>query len=803
MSSANNNSKDTTTTSDDDNDMDHLTEAVGTLGIGDSKGGRRMSQASMRFFQNETSTRNLSLEQVTKQLSTGKLSLRGSLGSSTSAGISTRNIVAGLAGLDGFSDSGLIGADGKVRDEYILQRQSVNRPATLTNIPLLCDLTTASSITEVDGWVFTMLITSGFAKMSSKIHELNTINVFPIADGDTGANMKVCLKLPTRNLLINPSDNILIAVSNMAADVLLNGQGNSGTILSHFFVSLAEEVRDMQQSSLTVNEFASCLANAGHKMDSAVSNPVEGTLLSVCRDACQGLKDYGPYTDLDGLITKWNDIAQKELMLTPERLVVDGVKVLEAAGVVDSGAQGFVYMVEGMHLASKGNLPMDVNMFATAQFMPKDETTKSIDVDHTVTDSKFQFCTECVLCLKKGIAAQTVIDEIQRAVDEDDGFGDSIATVKAPGKDGGGEMLKIHIHTNEPSVFFDRVQPYNNDPIFKKEKVEDMLAMRELMHGDSFLELGDAKFTIMGFCCYVLPPLDDMDELYTLPVFVVPETTQEPIDLRFVSDTDACIALNQQRHKETAIKYTTAASNPMQIKIELMAALSKGKPLMVALWGTDKRLSALGRNVMLAIDMLEPEQKDLVKVFVHGWGFYEGPFLLEAIKLAQEGATIDEAIAACKRLADHHFSFSNFMTSATMKKLLAWRPGLFPKGFTVEDGTYTGAGIPVTIREDVLSEFERAGMLMKVQVQEKSMEALQEAEIARIKSNLKPGEKIKSILISAVGRPDYGHMYIKKLKDANVPMFDNVTATVFNCGLLGVATSNWGEMYALYIVEKE
>ena len=51
----------------------------------------------------------------------------------------------------------------------------------------------------------------------------------------------------------------------------------------------------------------------------------------------------------------------------------------------------------------------------------------------------------------------------------------------------------------------------------------------------------------------MLPPLDDMDELYTLPVFLVPSTTQEPIDLRFVSDTDACIALNQQRHKDTAI----------------------------------------------------------------------------------------------------------------------------------------------------------------------------------------------------------------------------------------------------------
>ena len=185
----------------------------------------------------------------------------------------------------------------------------------------------------MDGWVFAMLLVSGFAKMSSKIDELNKINVFPIADGDTGANMKVCLKLPTRNLLINPSDNILIAVSNMAADVLLNGQGNSGTILSHFFVSLAEEVRDMKKASLTVDEFASCLVEAGIKMKDAVSNPVEGTLLSVCRDACKGLKDHGPYTSLESLLTTWNEIAQKELALTPDRLVVDGVKVLEKAGV--------------------------------------------------------------------------------------------------------------------------------------------------------------------------------------------------------------------------------------------------------------------------------------------------------------------------------------------------------------------------------------------------------------------------------------------------------------------------------------
>ncbi|KAL3780742.1 hypothetical protein ACHAWO_005529 [Cyclotella atomus] len=258
--------------------------------------------------------------------------------------------------LDG-CELGLIGNDGKIRDEYILQHQSVNPPATLTNIPFLCDLMTASSITKVDGWVFTMLLVAGFAKMSSEINELNSINVFPITDGDKGANMKVCLKLPTRNLLLNPSDNILIAASNMAADVLLNGQGNSGTILSHFFVSLAEKIKHRQKPCLTVDEFAACLQRAGIKMDQAVPDPVEGTLLSVCRDACKVLGCCGSYSSLAALLIDWNEIAQEELALTPDRLVVDGFNVLEKAGVIDSGAQGFVHLVEGMYLASKGMLP--------------------------------------------------------------------------------------------------------------------------------------------------------------------------------------------------------------------------------------------------------------------------------------------------------------------------------------------------------------------------------------------------------------------------------------------------------------
>jgi len=424
-----------------------------------------------------------------------------------------------------------------------------------------------------------------------------------------------------------------------------------------------------------------------------------------------------------------------------------------------------------MYLASLGKLPeaSDPALFQTAKLAADDTAAAALTVDHSVTDSKFRFCTEGVVLLKDGIDPKSVVDAVQSAA-ENDGIGDSVASVAAPAK-GGGEMVKVHIHTNDPQLVFDRLQEYNRDALLKKEKVEDMLVMREVAHGDGFLDLDDAKFTIMGMCKYLLPPLDDLDELFTLPVFIVPETTQEPIDLRFASDTDACIALNQQRHKESAIRYTTAASNPMQIKIELLAALGKGKPVLLLLMSTDKRVSAIGRNAMAAIDMLDPEQRAQVRVFVHGWGFYEAIFLSEACACAHEGKTIDEAIERCNSIAGRHFSFSNLCTRATVQKLLTWRPGLFPKDFTLDDETkFISFGIPVTARSeaDTPSEFQRVGMLMTPQCKAVSLSALQDAEVDRIKSTLRPGEKIASMMVQCVGRPDLGYQFVEKLKAAKV-----------------------------------
>jgi len=588
----------------------------------------------------------------------------------------------------------------------------------------------------------------------------------------------------------------------MAADVLLNGQGNSGTILSHFFVSLAEHIKTFGKDNLTLEEFAACLVHAGAGMDEAVPNPVEGTLLSVCRDACRGLQYEGPFESLKALLDVWNRLAQQELAETPKKLVVNGVKVLEKAGVVDSGAKGFVYLVEGMFLACKGELPeaSDPSLFKTSS-LASDETA-NLAVDHTVTDSRFRYCTEAVVLLKDDVDQKAVLDSVKGAAE--DGLGDSIASVAAPAKEGG-RMVKIHIHTNNPQRVFDHLRQFSRSPLLKKEKVEDMYSMREFMNGGGRLNLQDSKFSIVGLCAVLLPQLACSEDLVTIPVSLVPETTQEPIDLRFATDSDACIALNLQRHKETAIRYTTAAPNPMRIKIELLAALAKGKPVLVFVMSTDKRVSAMGRNIIAAVNMLAPEQRARIKVYDHAWGpWHEPAVLMEAIRYANEGKSIDEALEACKALAERHLSFSTFVTSDTVQRLAKWRPGLFPEGFVIDDDIFVSTGIPVTARSEnpPPSEAWRTEMLMNVQRRAASLQELQDAEVCRIKEELKPGEKIASLVVQCVGRIDYGHAFVEKLKAADVPM-EAGNVVVYNMGLFGVATFGWGDVCATYKVVPE
>jgi len=748
---------------------------------------RRPSRASINFFQLETSKVPLA------------------------AGPGRRNSFLGL--------------DGKIQDDYIRKRASLNKPTTalslLDSIPALADLTKADSITSVDGNVLAQMLVSGYAKLGTKVDYLNKINVFPIADGDTGANMKVCLKLPSRNLILDPSDSILRVASNMAADVLLNGQGNSGTLLSHFYVSLAEEIRDFPtcDDSLSIDEFASCLAGTGRKMADAVPNPVEGTLLSVARDSCSKLwEDDNPkYANLKELLENWNDLAQSELKKTPDQLIVDGVNILKKAGVLDSGAQGFVYTVEGMWLASRGDLPeaSDPRLFQTAvQETTEDESAiDSID-DHNVCDTKYQYCTEAVVLLKDGVTKEDVMAVIDEECNQTSrgecacsssksALGDSVVCVAGPAKEGG-TMLKLHIHTNEPQRFFDKLQAFNREPILKKEKVEDMKIMREVEHGSTAeTSTEDAKFVIIGLSAMCLPPTvkaANKDIILTFPMFMVPADTNEPIDIRYVTDTEALIAQNKDRSPKTATRFTTATSSPMQMKIELLAALSKGKPVLCFVFSIDKKVSAFGRNVLQAIDMLDPDQKKMVHLFTHGWG-HDGPFMMEAIQCAREGKTVEEAFAVCEDLAQRTCGRVGFMNAEHFRKIAAWRPGLFPTGFEIPEGHYSLSGPPAGIRHEGTPLEKRTQLMLAPIGMGTSQRDAYEKAAKHIKSGLEPGQKVGGILLPCVGRPDYGHLLLQVMKKAGIEIVG--TPHVYSEGIFGIVLGAWGTVNVMYSIVEE
>jgi len=786
-------STNTTTNKDADYSEDSLVEEFAMLYSG--KGGgeenkdedfglRRNSRASVDFFQRETSKIASFTDEGQEVLLTSSQVKRG-----------------GKQGKRKPKRNSFIGLDGKIQDKYIAKRASLNKPDKSLEdvVPLLVDLKDADTMTRVDGRVLSQLFISGYAKLGSKVDLLNRINVYPIADGDTGANMRVCLKLPARNLILDPSNSPVRVASNMAADVLLNGQGNSGTILSHFFVSLAEEIGDIKSNSdsdsLSIDEFAMCLAKTGKKMADAVANPQEGTIVSVSRDSCDQLwKGNSSYSTLKELLQTWNDIAQSELQKTPDQLIVDGVKVLEKAGVVDSGAQGFVFMVEGMLLASEGELPeaFDPHLFKTSVKSAAGDYVEDLAAinDYNTCDTKYQYCTEAVILLKDEFTKKDVMDMIDTDCKD---IGDSVACVGAPAKEGG-NMCKIHIHSNNPQEFFDKLLPYSRSPTYKKEKVEDMKIMRALEHGDlKSLDLGQAKFTILGGKHTLPSPEKDSEDMFGFPMFAVPEDTGEPIDVRYATDTDTLVALNQQRNKSTAIKYSSATSSPMQMKIELLAALAKGKPVLVFLFSTSKKFSAMGRNALKAIDMLDSEQKKLVTLFVHG-SVVEDVLLIEAIKCAKEGMDIDETHAILEDIADRTSQSIMFMSSQARKKMKALRPAFFPD--EIVDGTIKVSGTPGCVRKDGCPVEARIVLgLAEIAMTDSASDAF-EVAVKHIKDGLQEGQKIGNVMIPCVGRPDIGNQFLKMIEDAGIEIVG--TPRVFNEGIGAVLFGDWGQVNLRY-----
>ena len=326
-------------------------------------------------------------------------------------------------------------------------------------------------VNTIDGELYSQLITAGAANLSIHEEEVNNLNVFPIPDGDTGSNMLLTMN-GGKNAIIQEA-NISKAAQVIASGMLLGARGNSGVILSQFFDGISAGFADLTTADVAQFGIA-CREGVKHAYE-AVMTPVEGTILTVVKDATEYACSIKADSILDFIE---NFIAEAKLSLerTPNLL-----PVLKKAGVVDSGGAGLIYIMEGMKQFLKGETISTAN---------KDDLTKSqhggnfgsqakgIDLNKFTSDSilEFGYCTELLLrlqnakCDVENFSVETIKEYLGS-------IGDSIVAFKT------GSIIKIHVHTKTPGKVFDFCQQYGE---FLTVKVENMSLQHNNLDEDEF-----------------------------------------------------------------------------------------------------------------------------------------------------------------------------------------------------------------------------------------------------------------------------------------------------------------------------
>lgn len=301
----------------------------------------------------------------------------------------------------------------------------------------------------LDGILFARMINAGAANLKAHAKEINDLNVFPIPDGDTGDNMLMTMMGGVRH-----NDAVSKSLDEMSCRIsggmLLSARGNSGVILSQFFEGIKNGFSGLR--SADTREIGEAFRRGVRQAYGAVMTPTEGTILTVVREATEYACDRNADTP-EAFLNAFIDEAKRSLARTPELL-----PVLKKAGVVDSGAAGLIYIVDGMMKAVMGE---DVSAL-TAPVEP----TQELDLDAFNEDSvlEFGYCTELLVRLQNaktdiaGFDVKIMTDYLQT-------IGDSIVAVR------NGSIVKLHVHTATPQRVLDFCQRYGE---FLKVKIENM-----------------------------------------------------------------------------------------------------------------------------------------------------------------------------------------------------------------------------------------------------------------------------------------------------------------------------------------
>ena len=296
---------------------------------------------------------------------------------------------------------------------------------------------------KINGLVLAKMIDLGSKNLAKNAEKINSLNVFPVPDGDTGTNMNLSMSSGAKETAANVVENIGELGKSFSKGLLMGARGNSGVILSQLFRGMTQHIAD--KSEIDAKEFAAAIQNGVSIAYKAIIKPVEGTILTVAREAAEaGVKAAENTTSIIEVMDAIYLEAQESLKRTPELL-----PILTEVGVVDSGGQGLVCVYQGFVAALKGEEIEGLDTVETNVVDMQFEDDHDMDF-MSPEDIVYGFCTEFTVRLDKD-KKEFNEDKFREDMSK---FGDSLLVISDS------EYVKIHVHTETPGEVFNYGQQY-------------------------------------------------------------------------------------------------------------------------------------------------------------------------------------------------------------------------------------------------------------------------------------------------------------------------------------------------------
>lgn len=313
-----------------------------------------------------------------------------------------------------------------------------------------------AGITYVDGPRLARSLIAAADWVAAGREEINRINVFPVPDGDTGTNFSLTLRAVAAALRVLGDAPLRETAQTMARAAVLGARGNSGMMLAHFLLGFADAVGD--RPSASTRDVAAALRAGALRLETALDEPREGTILTVAREAAAAAERAAERTeDLRTFMRTMLAEGEASLARTPTLMAA-----LRDAGVVDAGGKGFVRMVEGVVRLIEGDPILAVSTGEIEALAPA-------ALAEVAADRDFRYCTE-VLVRATALPPSNEVREAMRR------FGGSLGVVIA------GDLLKVHVHTDTPEAVFTCAERWG---VITHRKADDMRAQhRALAHDE-------------------------------------------------------------------------------------------------------------------------------------------------------------------------------------------------------------------------------------------------------------------------------------------------------------------------------